>query len=391
MKALKYTAEFDPKPGLKLSEDDLKDKRGRQNSDKIFRHPRAELIDTPEPRIALPDEVLIKVKACGICGTDVHLLETDEDGYTLYPGHMKGNEIMGHEFCGEIVETGPGVRALKVGDKVTVEEMNWCGVCNNCRNGFPNQCSYLEEFGITMDGGFAEYVVSREQYCWNINGFADVYDTESKVWDAGCLCEPSSVAYNAVIECGGGFRPGAYVVVFGCGPIGLFSISHCKNQGAAKIIVFEIIKERIDLAKEYGADYVFNPEELKGKEPYEVIMDLTGGAGADVFVEASGVAEVTFPQIENSLAAGATLMNTAMGKERVPIYLVPFANKKGRITANIGHSGYGNFMNVIRLICARKFDPTKVITGRFPLENVLEAIDAAKKRAGGKVIIEINR
>lgn len=391
MKALKYTSEFAPKSSVRLSKKEIADKRAYIDSDKVFKNPHIELVDIPKPTIKNPDEVLIKVMACGICGTDVHLMETGDDGYILYPGHFHAEQVLGHEFCGVIEEVGPGVVDLKVGDKVTIEEMKWCGSCDNCRNGYWNQCTRLEEFGITVDGGFAEYVVSSEKYCWNINGFANVYAEENKIWEAGSLMEPSCVAYNAIFECGGGFRPGAYVAIFGCGPIGLISIAHCKNQGAAKVIVFEIIPERIELAKQMGADYIFNPKELNGKEPYEVIMELTDGKGADFFVEASGVAEITFPQIEKALAPGAKLINTAMGKERVPIYLVPFANKKGRLFANIGHSGYGNFMNVIRLISAGRYDPTKIVTARYPLEEILIALEESKHRAGGKIIIEINR
>lgn len=391
MKAVKFTADFDPKPGLQLSEQEKRDKRGRVNSDKIFRNPKVELVEVPMPKIKNPDEVLIKLKACGVCGTDLHLIETDEDGYTLYPGHMKGNQIIGHEFAGEVAEIGPGVVNLKVGDKVTVEEMKWCGKCNSCRKGHPNQCTNLEEFGVTEDGAYAEYLVSNEKYCWKINGFEKVYDNGDKVWQAGCLVEPSSVAYNALIECGGGFRPGAYVVVFGAGPIGLFTIAHSKNQGAAKIIVFEMIKERLKLAKEFGADYAYNPTELGGKEPWQVIMEHTDGEGADVLVEAAGVADITFPQIEMAMAPVATVVNTAMSKERVPLYLVPYAFKKGRIAVGVGHSGHDNFKNVIRLINARRYDPTKVVTASFPLEDALKAMEVAKERSGGKVIITMNR
>ena len=391
MKGLKYTADFAPKPGVELSKKESKDQRAYRDADKVFKNPKIELIDLPKPKITQPDEVLIKIKACGVCGSDVHFIEAQEDWYILYPGHFRGDQVLGHEFCGIVEEVGPAVVDIKVGDKVTAEEMMWCGSCDNCRNGYPNQCQRLEEFGVTRDGGFAEYVVSPEKYCWKLNSLENVYKDENKIWEAGALIEPSSVAYNAIFECGGGFRPGAYVVIFGCGPIGLFSIAHCKNQGASKVIVFEVIKERIELAEVMGADYAFNPNELNGKKPHDVIMELTEGKGADVFVEASGVAELTFPEMERSLAAGAKVINTAMGKERVPIYLVPFANKKGRLFANIGHSGYGNFQNVIRLIAAGRYDPTKVITGKYPLEKITTALEDAKNRAGGKIIIEINR
>ena len=391
MKALKYKATFAPKPGVKKTRKEISEKRSHIDSDKVFKDPKIELIDAPKPKITRPDDVLIKIKACGICGTDIHLLETDEDGYMLYPGHMKGDMILGHEFCGIVEEVGPEVTDLKPGDKVIVEEMQWCGSCLNCKNGFPNQCMRLEEFGITLDGGMAEYVVSSEKWCWNINGFDNVYKDEKKVWYAGCQCEPSSVAYNALFECGPGFRPGAYVVVFGCGPVGSFAVAHCKNQGAAKIIVFEPIKERVALAKEMGADYIFDPLNLEdGKTVEDVILELTDGLGADFYVEASGVAEVTFGQIERTMAAGARVISTAMGKEKVPLYFVPFANKKGNISFNIGHSGYGNFMYVIRLISSGRYDPSKAVTAEYKIEDYETAFEDARTRLGGKVVLMMN-
>ena len=265
-----------------------------------------------------------------------------------------------------------------------------CGACDNCRNGSPNQCTNLDEYGITVDGGYAEYVIGREQYCWNINDFANVYSDERTLWQAGALCEPSSVAYNAVYECGGGFRPGSYVVIFGGGPIGLFATAHCKTGGAAKVIVFELIKERIELAKQMGADIVINPNELKGQDTADAIMDLTGGKGADFIVEASGVGEKLYPYIERSLGCGTRVVMTAFGTERIPVYMVPFHFKKGQIRMAVGHSGHGNFMYVTRLIANGRFDPTKVVTGTFNLSQATEAIEAAKARAGGKVIFEMD-
>ena len=195
MKAVLYHADWDPKPGLKLSEKELRDHRGKADSDKIFRNPTIKMVEMPVPEITKPDEVLIMVKACGICGTDLHLIETDEEGYNLYPGHMKGDMVLGHEFCGEVIEVGTDVVTLKVGDKVAVEEMKWCGRCYSCRKGHVNQCTNLEEFGITAHGAYSEYVVSSERYCWKINSFSNMC---RRPWIYTC-CDKHTLDINIYI------------------------------------------------------------------------------------------------------------------------------------------------------------------------------------------------
>jgi threonine dehydrogenase-like Zn-dependent dehydrogenase len=385
MKALVLEAQWDPKPGYVVSE--FEKRTGKAvNGNSIWRHPNLEIkqIDTPEIG---PDEVLIKIMACGICGSDMHFYETDSDGYILYPGLTKFPTALGHEFSGEVVEVGKNVENVRVGDMVTAEEMNWCGHCTPCRNCFPNQCENLEEIGFTINGALAEYIGVEGKYCWSIDSIVDCYGGDKeKAFEVGATVEPHCVAYNSIFECAGGFRPGAYAVVYGAGPIGLAAIALLKAAGAAKVIAFEISEGRRALAEKIGADAVYDPDKVA---PREVVLDLTGGAGAEVHVEAAGAPAKTVPEMEKSMAIGGWITQIGRAAERVPMYLETFQVKKGRIFGAQGHSGYGNFPNVIRLIASGAIDPSEIITARYDLDHAVDAIVKSGRREDGKVMVRI--
>jgi len=178
-------------------------------------------------------------------------------------------------------------------------------------------------------------------------------------------------------------------VVWGAGPIGLAAISLCKAAGAGMVIAFEISEPRIELARKVGADHVLNPLELrrKGVEPYEKVLEITGGEGADMHVEAAGAPAQTLPQIQRSLAVGGKVAWIGRAPSEVPIYLEVFQVRRAQLFGSQGHSGWGNFKNVIRLMAAGKVDMTKIITSRFRLEEVEKAFERAKQRIDGKIII----
>src|SRR5206468_7418518 len=133
------------------------------------------------------------------------------------------------------------------------------GDCTPCRNGYPNQCERLEEIGFTINGAQADLIAVAAKSCWKINALADRYGSVEWAYEAGALCEPTSVAYNAMFTRAGGFRPGGHVTVFGTGPIGFAAIALARAAGAAKIIAFEVSPMRAELAKKVGADVVLNP------------------------------------------------------------------------------------------------------------------------------------
>ena len=136
MQALVLDAKWEPRPDYPLTEWEKKTGKAVTGSS-VWRHPTLEVRPVPDPQPG-PDDVLLRVKACGVCGSDIHFYERDKDDYILYPGLTKFPTTTGHEFSGEVVEVGKNVKSLKAGDMVTAEEMIWCGYCTPCRNGFPN-------------------------------------------------------------------------------------------------------------------------------------------------------------------------------------------------------------------------------------------------------------
>lgn len=379
--------EWAPRPGYKLTPEEERTRKAKHGS-RVWRNPTLKLEEIEKPKPG-PRQVVIRVKACGICGSDIHMYEKDEEGYMLYPGMVRLPVVIGHELSGEVVEVGSGVKTLKPGDPVTVVEMWYCGECVNCRRGYFDHCINLEEMGFTKNGGFAEYLVVDEKYCWKIDGFMNVYRSEEEMYEAGSLVEPFSVAYKAMFVRAGGFFPGAYVVVYGCGPIGLACIMLAKAAGAGKVIAFEIIPERIELAKKVGADHVFNPKELerKGKSIHEVILDVTGGWGADLQVEAAGYPPL-LSEMQKCLAVGGKITWIGRADRETPIWLEYFQVRSSQIYGSQGHVDMAPFMWVIRMISAGLIDPTKIITARYKLSEVHKAMERARERRDAKITIK---
>ena len=390
MKGLLLTADYQPRAGYTLTGRELDGDHRALNGNAIWKKPALVLRhDIPTPTVG-PDDVLVKVKYCGVCGSDVHFLETDEQGYILFPGHTKLPVVIGHEFSGEIVETGKNVKNVRTGDLVTVEEMNWCGECTPCRAGYVNQCRNLEELGFTLNGAFAELVVAHSKYVWTLNDIAEATGDVDRACRAGALVEPTSVAYNGVISVSGGIKPGQHVAVFGAGPIGCAAIQVLAAAGAARIFAFDTRAERRELARLSGATHIYSPVELvgQGTSPAQVIMDLTHGQGVAMGVEAAGATKATVPQIEKALAVGGKFVQIGMVAGETPLQLLTYQTKRASMFGAIGHSGHENFPNVIALMAAGRVNMTLVATGTFPLDRALEAIEETAKRTGGKILVQ---
>lgn len=387
MKGLLLEAEWKPRDGYKVSEFERTTGKAVTGSS-VWHGPKLRIADLPDAPLG-PKDVRLRVRACGICGSDVHFYETDKDGYMLYPGLTKFPAFLGHEFSGEVAEIGSEVTDLVVGDMVTAEEMIWCGECVPCRNGYPNQCLQLEEIGFTIHGAMAEHIVIGAKYCWKINELAEVYGSVDRAYEAGAVCEPTCVSYNAMFSRAGGFKPGGYVTVFGTGPIGLAGVALAKASGAGRVIAFDVSPARRELAKKLGADFAYDPVELErqGTKPRDVILEATKGEGADLHFEAAGSPPLTIPEMEASMAVGGKIVIIGRASERVPMYLENFQTRAAQLYGAQGHSGYGNFPSVIRLMAARRIDMTQIVTDRFPLDRGVEAIQKATKREGGKILV----
>ena len=373
MKAVELTAKWAPKSEFRLGSKDIDGKLTYLGS-QVWKDPVVNVIDTIKPKIK-PNEVLIKVKRCGICGSDVHMNQAYEDGYIYYPGLTAFPVVLGHEFSGEIVEVGEKAinkrtgKRYEIGESVTVEEMVWCGECKPCCDGFPNHCERLQEIGFSINGAFAEYIAVPAKLCWSINKLSDVYDDIYKI---GSLVEPTSVAYNAVIERGGGIRPGENVVILGAGPIGLAAASVLKFAGAANCIVSEPDENRASLARKMGADKIINPM----KENFvEMVKEYTDNEGAALYLEATGLPHVVTEDIQNAIweckAVNSTVVIVARAEQKMPVCGEYFQVKRAKIVGAQGHSGHGTFPNVISCMAAG-MDVTPMITKEISLDQVPE-------------------
>ncbi len=377
MQGVTLVADWDPKPNFKLGAKDL-DGRQTYLGSLVYRNPRIEIreYDIPTPG---PDEVLLQVKACGICGSDVHMAQADDDGYIYYPGLTGFPCILGHELSGIVVEAGKNARDKRTnrpfqgGERVTTEEMLWCAYCKPCADGYPNHCENLDEIGFNVNGAFAQYIVLPARVLWSLEPLADLYKGDD-LFLAGSLVEPTSVAYNAVIERGGGVRPGDRVVILGGGPIGVAACAVLKKAGASKVIISEPQANRAELALAMGADYAINPLQENFAER---VLELTDGLGANLFMEATGLPEIVYPDIERVIWEGRTLNSTvvvtARAEAKMPVTGEVLQVRRARIVGAQGHSGHGTFPRVIDCM-ADGMDMTKMITKKISLEEVPENI-----------------
>ena len=387
MRAFYVEADFKPREGYVLSEREKSTQRA-QRGNQIWYGIKGSVTDRPMPTLRSDEDVLIKVGAAGICGTDPHLLRQDADGYSMYDGHSKYPIITGHEFAGEVVEVGKNCTKLKVGDLVSVESMHWCGKCEACCRGMFNQCKNLEEPGLTYDGGFAEYAVANEKYCYKLNDIMNYYGGDKQTaFELGAMIEHTGVAYNGLFVRGGGIRPGGHVAVFGAGPIGLSAISLMKTAGAAKLIAFESVPARMELAKACGADAVYDPTSFKNAdEQAEFLMDITNGAGISLFAECAGATKFTYPVMAKSLAIGGKTVQIGHTIGLTPVDIYGWQWNAATISGSNGQSGMGIYPDVIALMAAGRIDMRKMVTGRFNLEDIEEGM----KITAGKCLVSTN-
>lgn len=373
MKAVRLYADWEPKPGFKLG---AKDIEGRQTylGSQVWRNPKLKIeeIAVPEPKA---NEVLLQVKACGICGSDVHIAQADDKGYMLYPGLTGFPSTLGHEVSGIVVKAGANARdkatnkPFKGGEWVCTEEMVWCGACQPCADGYLNHCERLDEIGINIDGGFAQYIVLPDRLLWSLNPLRGVY-ADKDIFKLGAFVEPTCVAYTAVIVRGGGIRPGDNVVILGAGPIGLAACAILKRQGAARVILSEPAEDRAELGRKMGADFVINPLTTNFAEK---VLEITRGMGASLFLEATGLPTVVYPGIEQVIWEGRTLNSTivvvARADAKIPVTGEVLQVRHANLVGSQGHSGNGTFPRVIQAM-ATGMNMLPLITKEISLDEV---------------------
>jgi threonine dehydrogenase-like Zn-dependent dehydrogenase len=384
MKAVVLNAEWAPRESARISDSDAA-RKWAFNASTAYRNPSASFSDISDPGDPGPNEVILSVGACGICGSDVHMFETDDDGFMLLPYHLRAPVVIGHEFSGKVVALGSDVRELRVGELVAVEEIQWCGRCRECRGGYWNQCRNIEDLGFTLDGGMAEFVKVDARFCWSLDPVVERYGSEETALEVGALTEPTSVAYEGMFTRAGGFKPGGTVAVFGAGPIGLASVALARAAGAAHVFCVDPIESRRKLAAGLGASETLDP---RSSDVEDSILTATRGAGAAMVVEASGNFRAVFPAIEEVLGIGGKIVVAGMDARSVELNFIRHQVKAASTYGTVGHSGSWDFPNVIALMGSGRIEMEKAITKRYALESLVDAVDETKNRGDGKVLVK---
>jgi threonine 3-dehydrogenase len=335
---------------------------------KAAARPGFELKNVPEPTIR-DDEVLIRVRRAGVCGTDVHIYDWDP----WAQGRVKPPITVGHEFAGEVVRVGRLVTDVHEGDRVTAEGHIVDGRCLLCRTGNSHVCPYTKIIGVDRDGCFAEYIAMPATNVWHLD--------DATSFDVGGIHDPMGNAFHTALTAE---IPGATVLITGCGPIGLFAVGICRAAGAARIIASDVNETRLALALRMGAHDVVHPHEAES-----VVRRHTDGLGVDVVLEMSGVPSAIHQAFALVRVGGRVQM---LGIPSKPID-VDFATEvifKGiTIYGVVGRRMYDTWHQMTRFLRSCNFDPTPVITHRFPLDAADEAIRVIKGGEAGKVIFEV--
>lgn len=322
--------------------------------------------DVSEPQVE-PDGILIQVKACGICGSDLHIYKLG--------GQVEPGLVMGHEFSGDVIEVGANVADIKKGDRVIATGWKPCGECKWCQSGQPLLCTQIKIIGIGFPGAFAERV-SVPLAGVNVNVFP-LADEMS--YEIGATVEPLSVAVYAATTA----EPASEntVVVLGAGAIGQCVLQVFKAMGVGKVIVSETSKMRLELAKAMGADVVINAAE---EDPVERVREATSEMGADIVVECAGV-PATFHQAIEMVARRGKIMLVGVYEEPIqwePLYLI------GKNIRMIGCLG-GGFLQAIDFLQTGIINTRPIVTHEFPLDKAHEAFKTQlKTEEAVKVLIK---
>jgi 2-desacetyl-2-hydroxyethyl bacteriochlorophyllide A dehydrogenase len=319
------------------------------------------------------EDVLVDMKACGICGSDIHIVYEGVTPTAYSP------ITLGHEPAGVIVEVGSEVQGWKAGGRVTVNPFLTCGKCVNCLSGNSQICLSRRVIGIHTEGGLAEFLKVPSK---NL-----VHLPETIPFDQGGIAVDAVATPFHAIAKRGALQPGEKVAIWGCGGLGIHGVQIAKNCGASLVIAVDTIDSALERAKKVGADEVINP---RNGSPIQKIKKMTEGIGVDLALEFIGLKE-TIEQAVTCIRTGGRVVVVGLGPENISL-LPPttFVRTELSLLGSYG-STTSEIQTVIDLVASGKLNLSGSITERFPLEEVNKGLDHLHRKIGNpiRIVIEI--
>ena len=330
------------------------------------------ILDVPVPKTG-PNDVLIRVMAAGICGTDAHIYNWDP----WAQGRVKPPFVVGHEFVGEIVEVGTHVSGFSTGEIVSAEGHISCGHCILCKTGQAHICRDMLIIGVDRDGCFAEYIAMPATNLWRIPPEVPI------AWAA--VHDPLGNAFHTVLTAD---IPGRTVMVLGCGPIGAMAVAIARASGASKVIATETNPLRRGIAQKMGAHLVLDPSR---EDVLKAVADATGGLGVDVACEMSGHPDA-IRQALRAVRNGGRVQLLGIPTKEVPLDLARDVIFKGiTVYGVIGRLMYDTWRQMSECLKAGLIDLDPVITHKVGFDEFEKGIAAITSGEAGKVVLMMDR
>lgn len=322
--------------------------------------------DIKIPEIGLND-VLIKIKACGVCGTDIHIYEGDKGAAEVTPP-----TILGHEFSGVVSEVGTNVDQYKVGDRVCVDPNYYCGTCESCRKGITNYCEHMIGYGTTVNGGFAEYCVVNERQVYLLG--------DNTSFEEGAMTEPVACCLHGIDMCE--IKPGHQVVIIGGGMIGLLMLQLAKLAGAAKVALLEPVESKRQVAKKLGADICIDPINVDVKK----LLNNSGMTWINTVIECVGRSS-TIEQAIDIAGNKAVVMMFGLTKPDETISVKPFEVFQKELVLKASFINPYTQKRALDLIDSGRLDVTSMVYEVCSLEKLEDILSKPEVHSNGKYII----
>ena len=324
--------------------------------------------DLPIPEIN-DDEILIKVKAAAVCGTDAHIYDWDKWSQLRVTPPV----IIGHEVAGDVIAVGKNVADCKIGDRVSVESHIPCGECWFCKNNLAHICKNVQLFGVTQQGAFAEYAKVRSDCAFHLD--------DDITYEQACMFEPMGAGVHGVeaaeVE-------GKTVLISGCGPIGLTAITAAKVFGAKMVIACDLIDEKLEIAKEMGADIVLN----SGKcDIVAEIKRITNGIGVDAAIDITGAPKAINSALKSVRAAGR-MVGVGLPSSEVTLDLTEdLIYREVQFTGISGREIWRTWEDFAKVMKDPRYKMERIMGHKFKMEDFEKAFEEIRNGVPGKMIL----